>query len=167
MISMHVLIVLGEKLPADSSTMSLILKHRLDKALELYGSKTAIMVCGGRVQKQNHHTEAYVMKRYLTRYLPDTAVIWKEAKSKTTVENAIYAYRMLRARVKRVSGITLITSEFHMRRASKIFDHYNTFGYTIKHSASMNGIKGVQLKRRRANEHKYLREFQEKTATSH
>jgi uncharacterized SAM-binding protein YcdF (DUF218 family) len=161
---MHVLVVLGEKLPATLSSMSSILKHRLDKALELYTPDTVILVCGGRVQKRHPHTEAYVMKRYLKQFLPDHAVVWMEAKSQTTVENAKYAYRMLRASGKHVTGVSLITSEFHMKRASKIFDHYNRDGYLIACKASSNGVDGTPLERRRTKERTYFSEFLRETA---
>ena len=166
---MRVIVILGEKLPpvASATVESPVLKNRLEKALSIYSSTDAIMVCGGRVETRHPHTEAYVMARFLRERLPPDARVFKEVKSKTTVENARYAYAMLRRLDIRVSSIVLVTSAFHMRRAARIFDCSNADGYRIERVPSRNGIDGARLERRLARERRYYREFVERSNKCH
>lgn len=158
---MNYIIVLGEKLQ-NNGTINDILKKRLDRAANIFKTgEYHIIVSGGKVQKSTNHTEAYVMKKYLTenKYII-AEKITKEAKSQNTIENAENTFRLL-SKQKNIGKIIVITSKFHMPRSKMIFKHiYNDYKDQIFFLSSQNGIDGKVLEQRIKKETRILRDLQ-------
>ena len=159
---MNLLIILGNKLQKNGE-MDTILINRLKMGQRLYntGNYNLIVVSGGKVQSCAH-TEAYKMKKYLVDNcrIPANKIIM-ESRSKDTIENAKMCLRIIEklSSVKRVQGITVISSKFHIRRVKLIFNHFfkNTKNTkkTILYLASADAISGADLKARRYKEQQY------------
>ncbi|MCL2219226.1 MAG: YdcF family protein [Chitinispirillia bacterium] len=97
------------------------LARRLDKAVEYYGKNpgAVIAVCGGQ-GFQEDITEALAMERYLAvRGVPLEKII-KEEKSTSTYENLSFARDVLTPYFPQGFSGVLITSDFHIYRASRL-----------------------------------------------
>lgn len=157
---MNIVIILGEKLNRDGSISS-ILKHRLDKFINIQNKKNyKIIVSGGKVEKKALHTEAYAMKRYLMNIgnVPKEKII-TENKAQNTVENALFSLKII-SKYTNIKSITIITSKFHMKRVKHIFNHYfKNLNANIVFLTTKNGLTNTQTKIRLSNEKKYLTHF--------
>ena len=157
---MNIVIILGEKLNRDGSISS-ILKHRLDKFINMRNKrKYNIIVSGGKVEKKAHHTEAYKMKKYLINIgnISKDKII-TENKSQNTIENALFLKKII-SKYSNIKSITIITSKFHIKRVKYIFNYYfKTLNTTIHFLASKNGLTSTQTKIRESYEKKYLTQF--------
>tara|TARA_B100001142_G_scaffold311719_1_gene346397 strand:+ start:416 stop:814 length:399 start_codon:yes stop_codon:yes gene_type:complete len=113
----NIYVILGHKLKRNSN-ISKILKSRLDKGIEKYKKGDIIIVSGGNNAKV-HHTEAYVMKKYLinTGNIPSFSIL-TEGKSLSTEENIINLSKIIsRENFKRFS---IITSKTHIPKVKKM-----------------------------------------------
>jgi len=107
---MKVILILGNKL-LPSGKMTKILKERLDSGIKHYKKNDFFLVSGGNTAKV-YHTEAYVMKKYILRKLPNAEVI-SESKSLSTKENIQYSKNILKDYKCKV---LLVTSSNHLKR---------------------------------------------------
>lgn len=82
---MKVIIILGHTL-LNNGKASNVLKKRLNIGIEAYLKNDIVIVSGGKYNKQCYHSEAYVMKKYLLKYLPNANILM-ENKSISTEEN--------------------------------------------------------------------------------
>ena len=83
----------------------------------------ALIICTGGptgVNNPDRKTEAGLMRRYLVRTckIPSGRIL-AEKEARTTVENAVNTFRILRER--NIRSITLVTSGYHMRWALMVF----------------------------------------------
>ena len=130
-----IIIVLGHRLYEDKYLMnktpiiSLILKRRLDKCIEIYKKNDIIIVAGGNPAKLKH-TEAFMMRKYI---LENSNINKKniilENRSNTTIENFKYLDKIL-SKIKDIKSYIVITSNFHIKKAKRIGNTYNyNFNY--------------------------------------
>jgi len=113
------MVVLGAGL--NGSTPSLMLKTRLDKAVEVLreSDDLKVIVTGGKGVGETI-TEAYAMKEYLIRHGVDESRIYMEDKSTSTDENLKFAKELIKEIDDDIDEIILISSEFHLYRARVI-----------------------------------------------
>ncbi len=97
---------------------SLIMKSRVEKAVELYrqGKIKYIIFSGADVQ--NRYKEADVMEKYAFKLGVDKNAIIKESKAKCTYHNLMYASEIMKE--KNFNSCLVITNSWHLRKA----DHY-------------------------------------------
>ena len=114
------IIVLGAAVHGED--MSLILKERVDKALEYLRKypNTKIIVSGGKGPGESI-TEAEAMRRYLvSNGICDNQII-KEEKSRTTAENFKYSSKIIRnLEGDSTPTVSVVTTNFHMLRAKML-----------------------------------------------
>ncbi len=115
------IIVLGAGVRGE--TVSLTLKHRLDKAVEYWNkNQKAIIVVSGGQGPQEDISEALAMKRYLVKNnIPDDIIIMED-QSTSTYENFVYSKKILDDVFKESYSIVYITNDFHIYRAGQIAD---------------------------------------------
>lgn len=97
---------------------SLIMKSRVEKAVELYeqGKVKYFIFSGGSVH--NQYEEAVVMANYANKLgIPENVII-KETKAKCTYHNLMYAGEIMNK--KNLDSCLVITNSWHLRKA----DHY-------------------------------------------
>lgn len=105
--------------PADNDGKpSLIMKSRVEKAVELYnrGKVKYIIFSGGNVQ--NKYEEAKIMAEYALKLGIPKNVIIKENKAKCTYHNLMYASQIMNQH--NFDNCLVITNSWHLRKA----DHY-------------------------------------------
>ena len=111
-----VLIILGAQVHEDRP--SLVLKYRLDKAVEYLNAHPGVtcIVSGGQGVNEPF-PEAEGMFRYLTEHGIDPAGIVLESESVNTTENLQFSKKLLPEGAKRVG---ILTNNFHIFRATAI-----------------------------------------------
>ncbi|CAE7036821.1 unnamed protein product [Symbiodinium natans] len=118
-------VVLGQSLKPDGSAPQVLL-DRAAKAKQLLeqGTVTKIVVTGGDTAGVGH-TEASLAANVLVQAgIPQTAIL-QEAQATTTAENAWFTLRWI---PKGTGRVFIITSDFHMARATYIFQEvFNHF----------------------------------------
>ena len=118
----HAFVVLGLQLADGEMTDEL--KARCDAAAAAAKAfPESVLVCSGGATGENNparHTEAGLMKSWLTKHCGIAASrILTDEKAMTTAENALNTFEILRQ--QGIESITLITSDYHQRRASLCF----------------------------------------------
>lgn len=106
-------LVLGAKVKRDG-TPTRALRYRLDVAVD-YAARyphVQVIVSGGQGFDENH-TEASVMKRYLTEQGIDAARITEEERSTSTYENILFTRKLL----PEMTHVTIISNDYHLERA--------------------------------------------------
>ena len=116
---MKIILILGNRL-SKSGKMTKILKERLDKAIKYYNKNDVFLVSGGNIAKAKH-TEAYMMKKYLLKNLPNAKII-TESKSISTKENIKFSKNILK---DYKCDILLVTSKDHLKKVSKLVKGLN------------------------------------------
>ena len=113
------LVVLGCGLRG--ARVSVGLARRLDKALAFYEAHPGVLlVVSGGQGTQETITEAEAMERYLeTRGVPKEQIL-KEEQATSTLENLQFSDAMLSERFPGGCRAALVTSRFHVFRASRI-----------------------------------------------
>ena len=100
------------------------LKGRLEATLrsaEKYPN--AMIACsGGPSSGQPDITEAGVMAQWLIDHGIEESRIILEEKASSTVENAMFTYEILNRDYPQVQCVAIITSDFHVRRSSLVFE---------------------------------------------
>ena len=99
------------------------------------------------------------MKKYLIDkcQIPSNKII-KESFSFNTIENALNTLKIIDK--YKVKKITIISSEFHIKRSENIFNYfYKDYKNKLFYISSKNGINGFNLKKRIENEKIYLKNF--------
>ena len=113
------MVVLGAQ--THGSRPSRTLRERLDKAAEyLTAHPDAFCVVTGGQGADETQTEASVMAAYLEAAGIDPARIAQETQSENTRENLQNAAAIAEGRGLDASRVLIVTSEFHLRRASYI-----------------------------------------------
>ncbi len=117
----------GKKMPS-------MLKKRLDKTIEYHRKNpdAIIVVSGGRGNK-NKASEAEVMKEYLLSKGVPSDIVFKEEKSRTTVENFKFSADLLKEKSGVNCSAVIITNVFHIYRSER---YAKAFGMNVKHIAA-------------------------------
>lgn len=119
-----VIIILGGGVDKDIQDTGPAVDQRLDKGIELWHNKYAgyIILAGGLVKKTGY-TEADKLLEYtLEKGVPASNVI-KESQSLSTYENALFSQEIMRQ--KGWQTALVVTSDYHTKRACKIFRKLN------------------------------------------
>eukprot|EP01120_Amphizonella_sp_Union-15-10_P013839 TRINITY_DN6527_c0_g1_i1.p1 TRINITY_DN6527_c0_g1~~TRINITY_DN6527_c0_g1_i1.p1 ORF type:complete len:260 (+),score=33.72 TRINITY_DN6527_c0_g1_i1:57-836(+) len=129
-----VVVCLGERLGKDGSPTA-ILKHRVEKAVQVARNDrtvVGIIFTGGKVSSVEHLSEAEVMKSHAVSLGFPEEQIFQEDQAKNTIENAIYSKMILQQRCNfKVCGVYLVTSNFHINRACRIFTSVLGLDYPV------------------------------------
>ncbi len=115
------IVVLGHRPPLDAHGLEYETRARVERGLLLYaaGAASRVLFSGGRSTPEV--VEADVMAEYaLARGVPGQAVL-RESESRDTIENARLSVALLRKQLARAPRILLVTSDYHMPRAAKLF----------------------------------------------
>ena len=117
------LIVLGAKVKP-GGIPSLSLQYRLDAALDYLKEnlQTKVIVSGGQ-GRDEEQTEASFMRDYLIANGIEKERILTEEQSTSTYENLYYSFALL---PETEQAVTIVSSDFHLRRATYIA---NELGY--------------------------------------
>jgi len=111
---MKIILILGNRL-SKSGKMTEILRGRLDKGIKNYNKNDIFLVSGGNIAKAKH-TEAYMMKKYLLKKLPNARII-TESKSISTKENIKFSKNILK---NYKCEVLLVTSKNHLKKVNKL-----------------------------------------------
>lgn len=117
------IVVLGYEL-ADDGSMKKELIGRLETALasaEKYPNAYIACTGGGTARNNKQATEADAMAQWLVEKGIDAQRIIIENKSHSTVQNAKYTYRILSEKYPHVTHLALVSSDYHLSRASLLF----------------------------------------------
>ncbi len=113
------LIVLGAGIHGDR--VSLPLAHRLDAAVKYHKmNPNALIIVSGGQGPQETITEAEAMRYYLTEHGVNPAVIVKEDRATSTLENFKFSKEILDERFLHNYQVAYTTNHFHLYRASRL-----------------------------------------------
>ena len=117
-----------------SKKLPSMLKKRLDKAIEYHRKNpdAIIIVSGGR-GNESKASEAEIMEEYLLSEGVPSGIIFKEDKSRTTVENFKFSADFLNKKFGSDYSSVIITNVFHIYRSEK---YAKVFGMKVKHIAA-------------------------------
>lgn len=106
-------LILGAKVKRDGTPTN-ALRYRLDVAADYAAQypQVRLIVSGGQGMDENH-TEASVMKRYLTEQGIEAARILEEDRSTSTYENILFTRELL----PDMTHVTIISNDYHLERA--------------------------------------------------
>ena len=118
-----VIVILGKVLNPDGSPKDELVERCKLAAERAKADTTALIVTSGGDPKNIGVTEAAVMSRILQDQSVESQRIVLDELSKNTCENAYNTYSLVKKRCDpdQVAAITLVTSKYHMPRASWIF----------------------------------------------
>jgi broad specificity phosphatase PhoE len=117
---MKVIITLGAPVLKNMEP-SVHMLSRLQETRMQYNKNDIVIVTGARCQKQKL-SEAQIMHDWLRKY--DITAI-KEERAMNTIQNAIFTRKLIENNsIPSTTHILVITSDFHIARASLIFLHY-------------------------------------------
>ena len=123
---MRTYVILGRKCKND--IIHPILKKRLDTFIKIYKKGDSVILSGGKTPK-NKHTEAYLMSKYIRKYINISKKnIITENKSLDTIDNICFTLKKINK--NNIKSVTLITSSWHMKRVKLIVNFFNI--YNIK-----------------------------------
>ncbi len=133
-------IVLGAAIHKD--VPSLVLKQRLDKAVEYHNENSdAVIVVSGGKGPQESIAEALAMENYLISKGVPQDIIIKEEQATSTYENFLYSKKILDKRFSGDYSVAFVTNEYHTYRACAIAEsagldsvyhiHSNTRWYSV------------------------------------
>lgn len=128
---------------------SLILKNRLDRAIELSQTypEATLILCGGQSEHQVI-SEAEAMRRYLVRNGVDESRLVLEEQSRDTAENLKYACALMdQLEGTQTHKSYLVTCSFHMMRSKLLAERYGIEPYA------------APVKTRPQEYHYYIREY--------
>lgn len=137
----RVLIVLGCAPRRDGRPSDCMLA-RVRKALALYrkNSYSKVILSGG--PHRFYVPEAEVMRIMLLKYIPDDRILI-EPYSLSTVQNAVFSWELFKD--KACEDITIVTSQFHMRRTMFIFKSlYKHTGASLHFESALDSFDIVQ-----------------------
>lgn len=127
-------IVFGDDVKITKADIGIVLggtsmiPYRVDKAIELYKTRKIrkVLVSGGvgYLNLKRNITEAELMRNYLLEHGVLKSDILIENRSRNTYENFLYSYQLLKDTCNlKSTTFALITSDFHMKRASGLFQY--------------------------------------------
>jgi uncharacterized SAM-binding protein YcdF (DUF218 family) len=120
--------------------------QRLDTAIDLFQEGVAphLIVTGGWsfLSRQPERTEAEQMKEYaISKGVPESAIL-TEDDSHDTIGQAVFVKQQLLI-PRSWNSLTLVTSESHLSRSERLFDHVLGEGYII-HGVSAPENRGIK-----------------------
>lgn len=118
------LVVLGFQLNTDGSMRDELI-GRLETALanlEKYPNAYVVVTGGGTASGNPSATEADCMAEWLIDNGIDSSRIIIENTSRTTVENAVFTYRILSSNYPSVDSVAIITSDYHITLGCVLFN---------------------------------------------
>lgn len=115
--------ILGKELDFDGRPKDQLVTRCVLAAEKAKSVPNALIVPSGGDPIGIGVTEAKVMSMILTGYGVEESRIVLDDQSRDTAENAYYTFKLVQERCdpNKITGITLITSKYHMPRASWIF----------------------------------------------
>ena len=107
-----------------------LLRGRIDKALELWSAQgcSAILVPSGGQGSDEVISEAEAMSRYMLRLGVPREVLLPEDQSTTTMENLVFAKKLLDARQTTPYRCAFVTSDYHVFRTALYSSHVGLKG---------------------------------------
>ena len=107
-----------------------LLRGRIDKALKLWSAqgRTAILVPSGGQGSDEVISEAEAMSRYMLRLGVPREVLLPEDQSTTTMENLVFAKKLLDARQTTPYRCAFVTSDYHVFRTALYASHVGLIG---------------------------------------
>ena len=107
-----------------------LLRGRIDKALKLWSAqgRTAILVPSGGQGSDEVISEAEAMSRYMLRLGVPREVLLPEDQSTTTMENLVFAKKLLDARQTTPYRCAFVTSDYHVFRTALYASHVGLKG---------------------------------------
>lgn len=124
--SQGVALVLGQSLKPDGNPPQVLLDRAL-KAKELLDTqKVSKVIVSGSDPAGVGHTEAWEMKQVLVKAGIPADVILMESQATTTMENAWFSLRWI---PKGTGHFYIVTSDFHIARATYIFEEVFNYFY--------------------------------------
>lgn len=156
-----IILVLGAP-NSDEGELSEIATNRLDAAIRFYANNPAFnIICTGGFGPHFNTTSTphaeYAKKYLIKKDVPETAIL-EYLLSKNTVEDAMLAKPLVEKYNPR--NIVVITSDFHMKRASLIFRHvFENYNLIFVEAASTLDI--VTLEKLVVHELKAIQHFQD------
>ncbi len=124
------IVVLGAGL-RNGEFVSLSLKYRLDKAIELYENKEVPIIVSGGQGPDELFSEASVMKKYLVENGIDEEMIYLEDNSTSTKENFELSKNVLDEIFEDDYKIVFTTNDFHVFRSGKYMEKAGLEGFGI------------------------------------
>ncbi len=121
MLVKNLIVVLGCKI-VECNNPTLMMKNRVDTLKEI-DKPLLIILSGGYTNPQCNISEALMMKQYMKKNNLNTDNVVLEERSMDTVGNAVHSKILLSEMDINYSSITLVTSCFHKKRASRIFEY--------------------------------------------
>lgn len=118
------IVVLGYQLETDGSMRDELI-GRLETTLEnlnQYPNAYVVVTGGGTAAGNPSATEADCMAQWLIENGVDSSRIIIENKSRTTVENAVFSYRILTTSYPDIHNIAIITSDYHITLGCVLFN---------------------------------------------
>jgi len=118
------IVVLGYQLNTDGSMRDELI-GRLETALsnlEKYPNAYVIVTGGGTASGNPSATEADCMADWLIDNGIDSNRIIIENRSKTTVENAVFSYKIMTSEYPCISDVAIITSDYHISLGCVLFN---------------------------------------------
>lgn len=127
------IVVLGGGISFDCKLPRLVLE-RLNKAIELYKHENSRVIVSGKysflfTSKKPNCTEAQKMLEYLVENGVRKQDVIKEERSRDTIGNAYYLKKLIFI-PKNIKSASIITSNYHIKRAKYIFQ--KVFGGSYK-----------------------------------
>lgn len=116
-----IIIVLGNPATIDCKPAP-IMRERVNKGVELFKNKLSnkILFTGSAVGNQCNESD--VMYEYaISLGVPNTCII-RDGRAENTYQNAFYAIEQMKKNNYKTAAI--VTSQFHIKRACKIFSNY-------------------------------------------
>ncbi len=132
------------------------MKTRLDKTIELYKTENYDLIItssrnGYRKRQNISTTEARKGKEYLaSQGIPREKILIEEA-SMDTIGNA-YFTRVTHIDPAKIKNITVVTSQFHIKRTKLLFNIVYGDNYNIEYIGAPNNITKSQMKKRLKHE---------------
>ncbi len=166
---MNFLIILGGGLD-EQQQLNQQTKLRYDKALTIQQKFDYVVCCSGFTYRKNHLpsaiSEAEAGKRYLLQHNVAAEKIISEALSKDTLSNAFYSRKIIDK--LKVKDITIVTSAFHLKRSTFLFDLvFPKQIYRLSYVKSRNGLDAVSLRNRKIHERMVLNFFKKHLFTTY
>ena len=117
------LVALGFQLNPDGSMKDELI-HRLEtvkRSAQKYPNALIVCTGGGTARENPSATEAGEMAKWLREHGVDASRIIVENRSQTTAQNAIYTLDILEKEFPQVSGLAIISSDYHIETGSLLF----------------------------------------------
>ena len=136
------IVVLGYQLNADG-TMRSELEGRLERALDaafLYENAYILVTGGGTASLNPEATEADKMAEWLVDNGISKERIIIENKSKTTAENALFSYAIIKDSYPEINEVAIVTSDYHIPLGCLLFETQFILGEKIEGNKNISVV---------------------------